>query len=324
MRLIIMGTGPFAVPMFQAILRDGHDVPIVVTRPARPVRGRKQPPSNPMREVAESVGIEVWAPESINTPDAIAQLQSYAADLMVVCDYGQILNREALATTRFGGINLHGSLLPKYRGAAPVQWAVINGELTTGITVIHMTPKLDGGPSLIQMETPIEANDNAETLETRLATLGAPAVLQAIRLLDKWDEQTAIGEIQDPAGITKAPRLTKNHGLIDWKKSAKEILNNHHGVQPWPGSFTVWDRGKQPMRLIISQLSISESIEREGLSEPEGHSAGEVIIAENDTLVVACGSGSIRLLEVQPAGKRVMTAGEFLRGYQLKSGIRFQ
>lgn len=324
MRLIIMGTGPFAVPMFQAILKAGHEVPIVVTRPTRPARGRKQPPSNPMREAAESVGIEVWAPESINTPEARVQLESYTADLMVVCDYGQILNSEALATTRLGGINLHGSLLPKYRGAAPVQWAVINGDLTTGITVIHMTPKLDGGPSLVQIETPIEADENAETLETRLSTLGAPAVLQAITLLDEWDEQTAIGEIQDPADITKAPRLTKNHGVIDWKKSAAEILNNHHGVQPWPGSFTVLDRGKQPMRLIISELSIHEPVEREGLSEPDGYSAGEVIIAEKDTLVVACGSGSIQLLEVQPAGKRVMTAGEFLRGYQLKSGIRFQ
>ena len=316
MRLIIMGTGPFAIPMFNAILEDGHEIPIVVTRPARPARGRKQPPSNPMIEAAKAVGVEVWAPESINTSAAIEQLQSYTADLMVVCDYGQILSHDALATTRLGGINLHGSLLPKYRGAAPVQWAVINGDPITGITVIHMTPKLDGGPSLVQIETPIEAEETADTLESRLAALGAPAVLQAIAMLEEWDEKTLIGEMQNPEAVTKAPRLTKSDGTIDWTKDAVDIVNQHRGVQPWPGSFTVWDRGKKPLRLIITELASYETTQT--------GDRGEVIIAGRDTLVVACGSGHIQLLQVQPAGKRVMTAEEFLRGYQLEPGVCFQ
>ncbi len=316
MRLIIMGTGPFAVPMFKAVLANGHQVPIVVTRPSRPARGRKQAPPNPMLEAGKTAGIEVWAPESINTPEAIEQLRLYDADLMVVCDYGQILSRDALASTRLGGINLHGSLLPKYRGAAPVQWAVINGDTTTGVTVIHMTPKLDGGPALIQVESTIETHETADTLEARLAVIGAPAVLQAIDMLEQWDGESEIGELQNPEAVTKAPRLTKNHGAIDWTKCAADIVNNHRGVQPWPGSFTIWDRGKQPMRLIVSRLEHA-AFDKQG-------TPGEVVIADQQELVVACGSGGIRLREVQPAGKRTMTAEEFMRGYQLKPGVRFE
>ncbi len=316
MRIIIMGTGPFAVPMLKAILAAGHDVLVVVTRPTRPARGRKQPPPNPMRDAAEFAGVEVWAPESINAPESVERLQALEADLMVVCDYGQILSREALATAPLGGINLHGSLLPKYRGAAPVQWAVMNGETTTGITVIHMTPRLDGGPLLVQLETPIEPHETAATLEPRLAQLGAPAVLQAIDMLVDWDGESVLGDLQDPEQVTKAPRLTKKHGAIDWTRSATEIVNIHRGVQPWPGSFTVWDRGQQPLRLIVSDMQVYQT---DQLGEP-----GEVIVSEGETLVVACGQGSIQLLKVQPAGKRLMSAEEFLRGYQLAPGVRFQ
>ena len=316
MRLIVMGTGPFAVPMFESLLAAGHEIPVVVTRPTRPARGRKQPPPNPMQDAALQAGIEVWAPDSINLPESVEKLTALAADLMVVCDYGQILSSEALATSRLGGINLHGSLLPKYRGAAPVQWAVIQGDRTTGITVIHMTPKLDGGPSLIQIETAIEAHETAETLEARLSILGAPAVLEAIELLANWDGVSPLGELQDSAEVPKAPRLTKQHGAIDWSTAAVEIVNRHRGVQPWPGSYTLWDRGKQPLRLLVADLQLSERTET---GQP-----GEVIIAEREELVVACGTGAIQLTQVQPAGKRMMTAEEFLRGYQLQPGIRFQ
>ena len=197
-----------------------------------------------------------------------------------------------------------------------MQWAVINGDATTGVTVIHMTPKLDGGPALIQIESPIESHETAETLESRLATIGAPAVLKAIDMLGDWDGESEIGELQNPEAVTKAPRLTKNHGAIDWTKCAVDIVNNHRGVQPWPGSFTIWDRSKQPMRLIVSTLE-QAALDKQG-------APGEVVLADQQELVVACGSGSIRLREVQPAGKRAMTAEEFMRGYQLKPGVRFQ
>ena len=316
MRLIVMGTGPFAVPMFEAILAAGHDVPVVVTRPTRPARGRKKLPPNPMREVAEPLGMDIWAPDSINDPEVVQQLGEVGADLMVVCDYGQILSRDTLATTRLGGINLHGSLLPKYRGAAPVQWAVINGDSHSGVTVIHMTPKLDGGPTLVQVDTPIEAHETAETLEVRLSQLGVPAVLEAIELLASWDGKSTLGAIQDSQEVTKAPRLTKQHGAICWSDSALDVINRHRGVQPWPGSFTLWDRGKQPLRLLVKEMVLAEQHDS---GEP-----GEVIAAEDERLIVACGDGCVAFHQIQPAGKRLLTAGEFLRGYQIQPGIRFQ
>ena len=316
MRLIVMGTGPFAVPMFEAILAAGHDVPVVVTRPSRPARGRKKPPPNPMREAAEPLGMDIWAPDSINDPEVVQQLGEVGADLMVVCDYGQILSRDTLATTRLGGINLHGSLLPKYRGAAPVQWAVINGDSHSGVTVIHMTPKLDGGPTLVQVDTPIEAHETAETLEVRLSQLGVPAVLEAIELLASWDGKSTLGAIQDSQEVTKAPRLTKQHGAICWSDSALDVINRHRGVQPWPGSFTLWDRGKQPLRLLVKEMVLAEQHDS---GEP-----GEVIAAEDERLIVACGDGCVAFHQIQPAGKRLLTAGEFLRGYQIQPGIRFQ
>lgn len=316
MRLIVMGTGPFAVPMFEAILAAGHDVPVVVTRPTRPTRGRKKPPPNPMREAAEPLGMDIWAPDSINDPEVVQQLGEVGADLMVVCDYGQILSRDTLATTRLGGINLHGSLLPKYRGAAPVQWAIINGDSHSGVTVIHMTPKLDGGPTLVQVDTPIEAHETAETLEVRLSQLGVPAVLEAIELLASWDGKSTLGAIQDSQEVTKAPRLTKQHGAICWSDSALDVINRHRGVQPWPGSFTLWDRGKQPLRLLVKEMVLAEQHDS---GEP-----GEVIAAEDERLIVACGDGCVAFHQIQPAGKRLLTAGEFLRGYQIQPGIRFQ
>ena len=235
---------------------------------------------------------------------------------MVVCDYGQILSRDTLATTRLGGINLHGSLLPKYRGAAPVQWAVINGDSHSGVTVIHMTPKLDGGPTLVQVDTPIEAHETAETLEVRLSQLGVPAVLEAIELLASWDGKSTLGAIQDSQEVTKAPRLTKQHGAICWSDSALDVINRHRGVQPWPGSFTLWDRGKQPLRLLVKEMVLAEQHDS---GEP-----GEVIAAEDERLIVACGDGCVAFHQIQPAGKRLLTAGEFLRGYQIQPGIRFQ
>ena len=302
--------------MFEAILAAGHDVPVVVTRPTRPARGRKKLPPNPMREVAEPLGMDIWAPDSINDPEVVQQLGEVGADLMVVCDYGQILSRDTLATTRLGGINLHGSLLPKYRGAAPVQWAVINGDSHSGVTVIHMTPKLDGGPTLVQVDTPIEAHETAETLEVRLSQLGVPAVLEAIELLASWDGKSTLGAIQDSQEVTKAPRLTKQHGAICWSDSALDVINRHRGVQPWPGSFTLWDRGKQPLRLLVKEMVLAEQHDS---GEP-----GEVIAAEDERLIVACGDGCVAFHQIQPAGKRLLTAGEFLRGYQIQPGIRFQ
>ena len=246
-----MGTGPFAVPTFEWLIDSPHEVLGLITRPTRPSRGRQGPPPNPMRSTAESHGVEVYAPESINEPTSIELLKQFDADLFVVCDYGQILSREALATAKLGGINLHGSLLPKYRGAAPINWAMLAGDTEVGITVIHMTAKLDGGPALAKRSIELNDDDTAVEAEEKLSRIGVEAVADSIDQLSEWDGARPIGELQDPALATRAPRLSKRDGLIDWSHSAVEIRNRLKALQPWPGVYTNWHGKKHPLRLIV-------------------------------------------------------------------------
>jgi methionyl-tRNA formyltransferase len=310
----MMGTGPFAVPTFQALVRSPHRVLALVTRPDRPVHDRKRDAGshNPMREVADRGGVEVFAPESVNSADGLKRLSNWRADLFVVCDYGQILSREALALARLGGINLHGSLLPKYRGAAPIQWSINNGESETGVSVIHMTPKLDAGPVLVQKRLAIEPNETAGQLEPRLAAVGANAVLEAIARLVAGN---MAGIPQDDRQASKAPRLKKTDGLIDWSRSAEQIRNLIRAMDPWPKAYTFWRRDNgPPLRLILESATVvgSEAVAR----------AGQILTADVTTgrLIVACGAGSLAIDRLQPSGKRSMSAGEFLRGHPLAIG----
>ena len=209
-----------------------------------------------MRVVAEEAGLDVFVPESINSPEAHAWLRERSADLFVVCDYGQILSRETLALSRLGGINLHASLLPKYRGAAPINWAIYHGETETGVTVIHMTPQLDAGPSLVQRSTPIAPDETAPQLEARLAQLGVDAVIEAIMLLAAGT--SGAGIVQNQAAATKTPRLKKQDGLIDWSRSAAAIYNQIRAFQPWPKSYTLLRReGLPELRLILESVQVS-------------------------------------------------------------------
>jgi len=314
-RLIVMGTGPFAVPMFREILGSPHQVLALVTRPDRPAHRREQAAINPMRDAAREQSLDAFEPESINSPEAQTWLGEKSADLFVVCDYGQILSRETLALARLGGINLHASLLPKYRGAAPINWAIYHGETETGVTVIHMTPQLDAGPALVQKRTPISPNEIAPELESRLAKIGAGAVLEAMDVLAR--EKHQVGIPQNAGLATKAPRLKKEDGLVNWSRSASEIFNQVRALEPWPKTYTFWQRaGHEPLRLILSRTQPA--------SAPAADSCfaapGSVLRADQDGLLIACGKGALRIESLQPAGKRVMTAGEFLRGHQLKAG----
>jgi methionyl-tRNA formyltransferase len=316
LRILTMGTGPFAVPTFRALLDSPHEVLGLVTRPDRPVHRREKAPLNPMREVASQHKLEVFEPESINSPEATAWLTEKAADLFVVCDYGQILSREGLALARFGGINLHASLLPKYRGAAPINWAIYNGETETGVTVIHMTPQLDGGPCLVQTRTPIGPEETTPELEARLAELGVAAVLEAINLLASGEASKT--PPQDPKLATKAPRLKKEDGLVNWSRPAAAIANQVRALQPWPKTYTFWQRPEgEPLRLILEKVSPQQARE-------ESHtSPGNVIEASKDALIVACGEGQLQIDLIQPAGKRTMSAAEFLRGHPIQPGNCF-
>lgn len=318
MRIVMMGTGPFAVPTFEALLASRHEVPCLFTQPVRAMRGNRQPPPSPMRQVALDRTLPIHDPVSVNTSEAHEVLREVAADLMVVCDYGQILSRETLGLCRLGGINLHGSLLPKYRGAAPVNWAIYHGEPETGITVIHMTPKLDGGPALRQVTTPIGANEDAVAIEARLSQLGVTAVLESIDLLEQHGPEGVPGQVQDPAQVTQAPRLKKTDAEIDWTRSAQQIYNQFRAFQPWPGCYTHWHReGHPPTRWIVTGARLAADAELANL--PSGQ-PGEILSTAEAVLLIATGNGVLALTEIQLAGKKPLPVESLLRGYPIQSG----
>lgn len=310
MRIVVLGTGPFAVPSLRALAASPHDVLCAVSRPPR---GRRAKPA-PINIAAKELDIDTWLPETVNCDEACQRLAAFEADLLVVCDYGEILKPATLATTTLGGINLHGSLLPKYRGAAPVQWAVYNGDPVTGNTVIQMTPALDAGPTLGVQEIPIDPDETSGELEHRMAEQGAGLVLEVV-------EQLAAGEtspiVQDKAQATKAPRLTKEMGQINWSRSAQEIKNQVRALQPWPRAFTDWRRaGGEPLRLIVHRVQLTDE-------EAQQVESG-TIVACDDVLRVSTGDGVLQLEEVQPAGKRAMQAADFLRGNPMQVGDRLE
>ena len=312
MRVIMMGTGPFAVPTFRALYDSGHEVAALFTRPDRPLHGKSRAEANPMRELAVKHAARVHDPEDINTPHARAVLASYRPDLMVVCDYGQILKPPTLEIARWGGVNLHASLLPKYRGAAPINWAIYHGETETGVTVIHMTARVDAGPAIAQAKTPIGPDETAAQLEPRLAELGAPLVLETIAALESGSARPIE---QDPAQATRAPRLKKELGAVDWTRSAAAIKNQVRAFEPWPKTYTFWQRaGSDPLRLILDLVHVEPG---------QSGEPGAVLEAGGERLVVATGDGGIAIDAIQPAGKRVLTAGEFLRGYGVRPGDKF-
>jgi methionyl-tRNA formyltransferase len=270
-----------------------------------------------MREVAEARGIEVLSPDDVNSETVRKQLASLRPDLYVVCDYGQILSPETLSIPPLGGINLHGSLLPKYRGAAPVHWAIWNGDRETGVTVIHMTPKLDGGPALTLRATPIGESETTEELEPRLALLGVEPVHEAIAMLAAWDRSSPLGKPQDPALACRAPRLKRSDGAVDWSLAAARIYNQFRALKPWPGSYTHWQRPNgEPLRLLLDDIAIVDGV------LPKSETPGSVLVSDGARLEVATGEGILSLRKVQPAGKRVMEIDDFLRGYPIPVGDR--
>lgn len=312
LRLVTMSTGPFAVPLFRALYGTLHQVVGLVTQPPRAGRPGAST-ANPLREIAAEHQTPVLDPESINTDQARTELSRLAPELFIVADYGQILSAETLAVARLGGINLHGSLLPKYRGAAPINWALYHGDAETGVTVLHMTPRVDAGPMLAQARTPIDPDETAVELERRLAELGAPLVVRAIGDVMRG-RGTALP--QDASLASPARRLRKGDGAIDWSRPAEAIKNQIRALEPWPRTFTFWHRpGGQPVRLILGQSSVVAG-------RQSGAAPGTVAPAEQE-LTVTTGSGELRIHEMQPAGKRMLAAAEFLRGYPVKAGDRF-
>ncbi len=321
LRLVMMGTGTFAEPTFEALLADPHPVVGLVTQPDRAAgheRGSTRQTGRGMKAIAQAHGVPVFQPESVNTPEGVEGLRAFRPDLLVVAAYGQILSRDVLAVPPQGGINVHASLLPKYRGAAPVAWAIYHGETETGVTIIRMSVHLDAGEILAQEVLPIEPGETAGELEARLAPLGARL---ALRVIEEMASGTAVGVKQDRSLVTKAPKLTKENGLIDWTRGARQVCNQIRAMQPWPTAYTFRHRpGAPPLRIIINRAA--------PLEEPAGQALapGSIIIRPEEPLrlIVATGDrGQVEIQELQPAGKRRMTAAELLRGHRPQPGDYF-
>lgn len=341
LRIVMMGTGMFAVPTLESLLRSSHSVVGLVTQPDRVAgaeRGSTRQVGRSMKEIAQTQGISVFQPESINTPEGAAHLRAFAPDLLVVAAYGQILSKDVLAVPPLGGINVHGSLLPKYRGAAPVAWAIYHGETQAGVTIIRMSTALDAGDMLAQEAIPIGPDDTAGDVEARLALVGAKLALE---MVDKLAQGPVSGAKQDKALVTKAPKLTKEHGLIDWTRPAQAVCNQIRAMQPWPTAYTYLHReGQPPLRLLITKagwrddiswlqivvsnglLNSNSSLRDEAATAPPGHVLPATKKA--DVIPVATGNGVVLIREVQPAGKRLQSAAEFRSGYRIKPGDLFK
>jgi methionyl-tRNA formyltransferase len=319
MRVVMMGTGLFAEPTLEALLSSRHEVAGLVTQPDRAVgqeRGSTRQTGRGMKTIAGERNLPVLQFESVNTPEGIAGLQSLRPELLVVAAYGQILSKEVLAVAPRGGINVHASLLPKYRGAAPIAWAIYHGETRTGVTIIRMSVHLDAGDLLAQEAVDIGPEETAGEVEARLAPLGARLALGVIDRLEAGTLPPGIK--QDPTQVTKAPKLTKEHGLIDWTRSGEQVCRHVRAMQPWPTAYTFWHRqGQSPLRLIVHRAA-----GRPRRAEERGMTAGEIIVpGDPSRLGVAAGGDSVvEVLELQPAGKRRMAAEEFLRGRRPQAG----
>ncbi len=319
LRIVVMGTGPFAVPMFRALVASPHAIAAVVTRPDHAPPGRR-PPSNPMREAAVAAGLPILDPERVNDPAATAVIAALAPDLLVVCDYGQILAPALLAAAPLGGINLHGSLLPRHRGAAPVQWTILEGDPLAGVSVIHMTPALDAGRVIVARSTPIGTRETAAELETRLADLGVGAVIEAIeRLQAAVAAGVPIGSVgipQDDSRATRAPRLAKADGIVDWTWPAARIERQRRALDPWPRATTFFTRADGVrQRLVLADVQVAPTA--------TAFTPGTVTSTADGTLIVACGdTTALEILRLVPEGRREMSAAEFLRGSPLAAGAR--
>lgn len=307
MRLVFCGTPQFAVPTLRALLRAGHDIQLAVTQPDRPSGRGMQLIAPPVKQAALEAGLLVVQPEKIkNNLEFRSQLEAIQPEAIIVVAYGRIIPKWMLDLPRYGNLNLHASLLPKYRGAAPIQWAVAKGEAVTGATTMRIDEGLDTGDMLLQRELPIAPDQTSEDIFPLLAEMGAPLMVETLEGLIAG---TITPQKQDDAKANVAPILKREDGLVDFTRPAMEIYNRWRGFQPWPGAYTSF-RGK---KLALHHMHPME------LRGEESHPSQ--VLVDRDRFFVDCGENSrLELLEVQPEGKKRMPTADFLRGYQLKNG----
>ncbi len=311
MKLVFCGTPEFAVPTLEAVLAAGHQVALVLTQPDRP-RGRgMQLAASPVKQAALAAGLAVHQPAKIKTNDELrAQLQSIAPDAILVVAYGRIIPDWMLALPRLGNINLHGSLLPRYRGAAPIQWAIARGEIVTGVTTMRLDVGLDTGDILLQREVPVGPEATAANMYPTLAHIGAGLMIETLAGLASGE---IFGRPQQNDLATLAPILTREDGHIDFTRSAAEIYNRWRGFTPWPGAWASLANKK----ISVTRMSVGKPALADDALDPGS------LLVEHGRIFAVCGDREwIEMLEVQPEGKRSMAAAEFLRGNPLPSGAR--
>lgn len=307
MKVIFMGTPDFSVGTLNALVEAGHEVVLAVTQPDKPKgRGGKMQ-LTPVKEAAISHGIPVFQPKRIRTSECIEELKKYHADIMVVIAFGQILPKEILEMTPYGCVNIHASLLPKYRGAAPIQWAVINGEKVSGVTTMQMDEGLDTGDMLLKTEVVLDEKETGESLHDKLAEAGAKLCVETLKGLEAG---SITPEKQGESPTEYARMLDKNLGNIDWTASAESIERLIRGLNSWPSAYTDWD-GKV-MKIWGADVYPSQE-KKEALP-------GTVVKVEKDGFFVQTGEGMLKVTQLQIPGKKKMDAASFLRGYQIEEG----
>ena len=317
MRLVFLGTPAFAVPTLERLVEAGHQVLAVVTQPDRP-RGRGQHPSPPpVKEAAARMGLPVRQPERVRLPEAVEFLRTLQAEVMVVVGYGQIIPQTVIDLAPLGIINVHASLLPAYRGAGPIQWALLNGETRTGVTTMRIDAGLDTGDMLLKRSTEIGPDENAVELGARLAAMGADLLVETLAGLAAG---AIVPQKQDSSQATYARLLKKEDGIVDWGLSAQAIHNRVRGLQPWPGACTTF-RG-QPLHIWKSRVHTSWQAEAPAPQKEVGQALPPVNplpgrISAAKPLVVSCGSGALELIEVQIEGRKRISAADFANGQRL-------
>lgn len=311
MRIIFMGSAGFACPCLETLLNNGQDeVVAVVTQPDRPKGRNLEVAACPVKNYLGARQIPILSPEKVNTPDSLAALSAFRPDLIVVVAYGQLLKSALLQMAPLGIINVHGSLLPKYRGAAPIQWAVANGDAVSGVTTMYLNERMDAGDMILKRELPIASTDTGGSFHDKLAVVGAVLLRDTVELI-------RLGRVprlaQDESEATVAPKLKKHDGRIDWALPADKIESRIRGFNPWPGSFCIIpaEGGK-----TVKVLSVR-------LEEGTGGAPGSIIdLSEEGPLIQAGDGRAIRLIEVQPEGRKPMSGAAFLRGHKLDIGMR--
>lgn len=307
MKIVFMGTPDFAAGALEALIKAGHEITAVVTQPDRAKGRSKELLPSPVKVCALEHGIPVMQPRKIKTPEGVEELKRYPADIYIVAAFGQILSREILDIPRFGCLNIHASLLPRYRGASPIQHVIIDGEKKTGITIMQMDTGIDTGDMLYKKEIEIAPDDNYETLHDKLMLLGGEAIVEALALLEAGK---LTPEKQDDSASCYASLIKKNMGEIDFSKSAVAIDRLIRGMTPWPSAYTFY-QGKQ-LKIWKALPAVTE--------KALGRMPGEILKVDKESVTVSTGEGSLKILELQLEGKKRMSAHDFLLGIRMTPG----